>query len=109
MNVTALLGLGVPACLLLSGAVVLFFKQRTASSLLQLLGAVCLMVVVLAHVAEALHLFPWMQWGLPQSVGHYLDLGSAVLGLMLFPVGYLVHALATCSCSQCQKIGCGAA
>src|SRR6266705_3327606 len=27
------------------------------------------------------------------SVGHYLDLGSAVLGLTLFPIGYLLHAL----------------
>ena len=31
--------------------------------------------------------------GLEQGVGHYLDLWSAVLGLTLFPVGYLFHAL----------------
>jgi len=51
------------------------------------------MVVVLTHVSEAFHLFPWMHWGLEQSVGHYLDFWSAVLGLTLFPVGYLFHAL----------------
>jgi len=34
-----------------------------------------------------------MQWGSNHSVGHYLDLGSAVLGLTLFPIGYLLHAL----------------
>jgi hypothetical protein len=109
MNTTALLGIGIPACFLLSGAVVLFLRQRMASSLLQLLGAGCLMVVVLAHVAEALHMFPWMQWGLPQSAGHYLDLGSALLGLVLFPVGYLLYALAIRTCSQRQKNRCGAA
>ena len=51
------------------------------------------MVVVVTHVCEALHLLPSMYWGQPQSVGHYLDLSSAVLGLTLFPIGYLLHAL----------------
>jgi hypothetical protein len=49
------------------------------------------MVVILTHVSEALYLFPWMQWGSPHSVGHYLDFGSAVLGLTLFTIGYLCH------------------
>jgi hypothetical protein len=52
------------------------------------------MVVVLAHVSEALRLFPWMHWGLEHSAGHYLDLSGAVLGLTLFPTGYLLHSLA---------------
>lgn len=51
------------------------------------------MLVILTHVFEALHLFPWMHWGLEHSVGHYLDFWSAVLGLTLFPIGYLLHAL----------------
>ena len=93
MSTTTLIGIGAPASLLFVGAVVLFIKRRTASSCLQLLGSGCLMMVILAHVAEALHLFPWMQWGLLQSPGHYVDLWSAVLGLTLFPVGYLIHAL----------------
>jgi hypothetical protein len=50
-------------------------------------------VVVFTHVSEALHLFPWMHWGLEHSIGHYLDFFSAVLGLTLFPIGYLLHAL----------------
>lgn len=66
-----------------------FLRARTVWRLLQLLGAACLMVVVLAHVAEALALFPSMGWGAPDSAGHYLDLASAVLGLALLPVGYL--------------------
>jgi hypothetical protein len=72
---------------------VLFCRRKTVWPLLQLLGAGCLVVVVLCHLSEALHLFPWMHWGLKHSVGHYLDFWSAVLGLALFSVGYLFHTL----------------
>ena len=95
MNVTlfkALVAL-LPACMLFSGSVVMFFRGKTVSSFLQLLGAGCLVLVGLIHVSEALDLFPWMHWGLEHSVGHYLDFWSAVLGLTLFPIGYLLHAL----------------
>ncbi len=90
--VKALAGL-VPTSLLFGGSLVLFLKAKTAWTSLQLLGATCLVVVVLAHVSEALRLLPWMHWGFENSVGHYVDLGSAVLGLTLFPLGYLGHAL----------------
>src|SRR5437588_5414010 len=95
MSFTLLKGLValVPACVLFSGSVILFFRGKSVPSFLQLLGAVCLVVAVLTHLCEALHVFPWMSWGLEHSVGHYLDLWSAVLGLILFPVGYLSHAL----------------
>jgi uncharacterized protein (DUF983 family) len=83
----------VPMCFLLCGAAVWFFRKKTLPSFLQLLGAGCLLIVVLAHVSEALHLLPWMHWGLETSFGHYLDLSSAVLGLTLFPIGYLLQAL----------------
>jgi hypothetical protein len=96
MNVTlfkALLAL-VPAGMVFSGSLVfLFFRGKSVWSFLQALGAACLVVVVLTHISEAVHLFPWMHWGQEHSVGHYLDLGSAVLGLTLFPIGYLLHAL----------------
>jgi hypothetical protein len=83
----------VPTCMLFFGSVALFIREKSVGSFLQLIGAGCLMVVVLVHVCEALHLFPWMHWGAEHSVGHYLDFGSAVLGLTLFPIGYLLHAL----------------
>ena len=83
----------VPTCLLLCGSLVLLVKGRTVFSVLQVLGAVCLVVVALAHIAEALRWFPSMRWGESQSPGHYLDLSSAVLGITLFPLGYLVQAL----------------
>jgi hypothetical protein len=96
MNVTlvkALLAL-VPTCLLFSGSVVLISKGRTVWSFLQFIGAGCLVIVAVTHVFEALDVFPRMHWGLEDSLGHYLDLLSAVLGLTLFPAGYLLHALA---------------
>ena len=49
--------------------------------LLLLIGCVCLLGMVLTHVAEALHILPGMGWGLPDSPGHYLDLFSAIGGI----------------------------
>lgn len=83
----------VPTSILFSGSVALFVRGRTLWNLLQLLGAGCLVAVILTHISEALHLFPWMYWGLEHSPGHYLDFASAILGVTLFPVGYLLHAL----------------
>ena len=83
----------VAVCMLFSGSAVMFFRGKTAPLFLQLFGAGCLLVVVATHIFEALHLFPWMRWGNEQSVGHYLDLGSALLGFTLFPLGYLLHAV----------------
>jgi hypothetical protein len=62
--------------------------------LLLLTGTGLVAVVVLTHVAEALHIFPWMGWGLPNSPGHYLDLVSAIAGPILLTVGYLSRTYA---------------
>jgi len=95
MNVTLLKSLValVPTLMLLSGSVFLYSRAKTLSSLTQLFGAACLLLVVLAHVCEALNVFPAMGWGSNDSVGHNLDLWSAILGFTLFPLGYLLHAL----------------
>ena len=85
----------VPASILFSGSIVLFFREKTVCSFLQLLGAGCLAVVVLTHVFEAFRVFAWMHWGREHSVGHYVDFYSAVLALTFFPVGYLLHELKT--------------
>jgi hypothetical protein len=82
-----------PACVLLAGAAVTFPSRKTLWSFLQVVGAGGLAVVALTHVAEALQLFPWMGWGDEHSAGQYIDLGGAALGLILFPIGYLVEAL----------------
>jgi|SRR5579864_6564317 len=88
-----LIGIATPACMLVVGSLILFLRRRCVGSLLQLVGAVCLLVMASTHVSEALGLFPWMGWGLPNSSGHYIDLLSALLGLSLFPLGYLSFAL----------------
>lgn len=92
MNVILLkaLVLLVPVGLLFLNSLVLF-RRKAPWSALQLLGATFLVTVVFTHVCEALRLFPWMQWGAEHSPGHYLDLASAVLGITLFPAGYLMR------------------
>ena len=65
----------------------------TVGRIFILFGLACLLMVVLTHVAEALHIFPAMGWGLPNSVGHYLDLVSAILGVTLLLLGFITRAL----------------
>jgi hypothetical protein len=93
MNAVLLVGLAVSvlASLIFSGAVISFRRDKTVWSFVQLVGAGCFVIVGLCHVCEALHLFPWMRWGLKHSAGHYLDFWSCVLGLTLFPAGYFFH------------------
>ncbi len=97
ITMNAMLGKALAAlvftAVLFAGSVRLLGSGKTIPGFLQLLGAACLVVVALAHVAEAVHLFPWMQWGAARSIGHYLDLSSAVLGVTLFPLGILLRAL----------------
>ena len=81
----------VPVSVLLVYSVAVVVTRKTLPAVLQLVGATCLVVVVLAHVAEALHLLPAMRWGEPDSVGHYIDLSSAVVGVTLTPLGYILR------------------
>lgn len=95
MNITLLKALValIVVCVLLFWSGVVFVQGRTKWSFVQLLGAGFLLIVTLTHICEALNLLPWMRWGQPDSVGHYLDLSSAVLGLTLFPIGLLCARL----------------
>ncbi len=78
--------------MLLGGSVVTVVRGKSAWSLLQLIGAGGLLVAVITQLCEGLHLFPGMRWGEEHSVGHYLDVLGAALGLTLFPLGYFVQA-----------------
>ena len=75
-------------------------KPRNAAALalvgwyLMMLGAGCLIIVVLTHVCEAFHWFPAMGWGLKRSSGHYLDLSAAILGLTFITAGYFLALIA---------------
>jgi len=83
----------VPVCILFARSLISFLHGKAVGSFLQLLGAGCLVVVVLTHISEALALLPFMHWGLPHSMGHDLDLWCVVLGLTLCPLGYLCTRL----------------
>ena len=61
--------------------------------LLILAGCGCLVVMVLTHIAEALNFLPGMGWGLPNSPGHYLDLFSAIAGVVLLLTAYVVSRI----------------
>jgi hypothetical protein len=81
---------GVTVGMLFFGSAVSFAKERTGWRSAQLFGSFCLVMVVLTHVTEAYHLLPGMGWGLPNTPGHYLDLFSAIIGLILLPLGYVL-------------------
>ena len=71
----------VPAGLLFIRATFLLRREATAARVMQLFGSACLVIVVLTHMAEALHVMLFMGGGEPHSAGHYLDLTSATLGV----------------------------
>ena len=83
----------IPVCALFTGATIIFVRRKSISSCLQLVGAAGLVAVILTHVFEGLRVFPRMGWGSQHSVGHYLDLLSAILAVALFSLGYLIHAV----------------
>jgi hypothetical protein len=88
----ALLAL-VPVGLLFCVSAILVRRVPRLPSLLQLVGAVGMILVVVTHLCEALRLLPAMQWGSRSGFGHYFDFVGAACGLTLFPLGYLLHAL----------------
>jgi hypothetical protein len=85
----------VPVSLLLYGSAVLFRTTQSMWVSWQLIGSAFLVIVALTDICEALSIVDWMRWGQENSIGHYIDLGSAMLGLTLFPTGYCFHALTT--------------
>jgi uncharacterized membrane protein len=77
----------------LAASAIKYARERKFAAGLQVVGASCLVIVVLTHVCEALDLLPSMHWGEQQTWGHYLDLASAIIGLILLPLGYLLRAV----------------
>jgi len=89
MNITlekALIAL-VPTCVLLFGSMMLLTKCRAVFSIFQSIGAVCLVLVVLAHVAEALRWFPAMRWGKSTA------LGTTLICRLRFSVSRCFHSV----------------
>lgn len=65
--------------------------RRARGGDLQLVGAFGLMIVAVAHVCEALRLLPFMGWGRPDSIGHYLDLSGAIVGVSALIAAYVIR------------------
>ena len=88
-----------PSLILIGGAVALLavfsavsiIRKATLPAILQLLGSVLLVIVVLTHIAEAFALLPAMGWGRPDTPGHYLDLVSAIGGVVFLVTGYALR------------------
>ena len=75
------------------GVVDILLSAQGHSLFLTATGAGGLLVVVLTHVTEELHLIPSMYRGNPGSVRHCLDLSGGVVSLTPFPIGHLLEAL----------------
>ncbi len=90
--VKTLIGLSIIVMIAVWSAVS-FRRSRRRLAALQLVGATFLGVVVLTHLFEALHVLTFMRWGSPDSPGHYLDLSSAVLGVILLPLAFMARML----------------
>lgn len=85
--------ISIPVFIAFGASTTAFVKERTLIALVQLIGAICLVVVILAHIMEAFDLFPSMGWGHPKTIGHYIDLASVITGVTLLLIGYLLRHL----------------
>jgi len=83
---------------LLVGLAIFYRRRGTVGSALRLLGGASFVVVALTHVFEALAILPALGWGQRHSVGHYIDLGAAVLGLTSVSAGLLFQYVHRASC-----------
>jgi hypothetical protein len=81
MTLVVAILIGVPISLLFVLATRRFVRTPTWSGVFLVIGSASLLVMVLTHVAEGLHLFAFMGWGQRHSPGHYLDLVSVYTGI----------------------------
>jgi hypothetical protein len=57
---------------------------------LQALGIGCFGLMALTHVFEAFSILPRFGWGQPHSIGHLIDLGAALLGVVFVLASFLL-------------------
>ena len=63
-------------------------RERDWMATVQFSGACLLTVMVLTHVCETFQWLPSLGWGRPSTIGHYIDLLSANVGVSLLLLGY---------------------
>lgn len=95
MNSTSIKGILIliPASLLLVGSLKSFSMSPRLPNILMVIGAVCLTIVPITHICEGLQWFTFLHWGDENSIGHYIDLLTAVIGVILFPAGYFLDVI----------------
>jgi hypothetical protein len=69
----------------------LFVMRRDLASALLATGIGWFGVMALTHVFESFSILPAFGWGRPHSVGHFIDLAAASLGVLFVTTGFLVH------------------
>ena len=69
-------------------SLVLFLTRRGLSSALQAFGLSCFGVMALTHFFAAFSILPALGWGQRHSVGHFIDLVAALLGVALMTTSF---------------------
>ena len=88
----------VLATILFGAASIFYRRRRTAATALAALATAFFVVVALTHLCEAFGLLSAFAWGEHNSLGHYIDLGAALLGLL-----FALSALATASIKRHRR------
>ena len=70
--------------------VALLWTRRSVSSTLRASGIGCFGVMALTHVFENFSILHELGWGRPHSVGHFVDLVAALLGVTLVIASFLL-------------------
>lgn len=79
------------ACVFFGVCAALALTRRGLSPALQALGIGCFGVMALTHVFENFSILPELGWGQPHSVGHFIDLIAALLGIALVTTSFLLR------------------
>jgi hypothetical protein len=105
MNLAALksiVALAVTSALF-AGLAIPYRRRGTGGSAAQLLGVACFVVVALTHAFEAFAILPALGWGQPRSIGHYIDLGAAILGITLVFAGLFFQCVQRASRAKARS------
>jgi hypothetical protein len=76
---------------LLAVSVARLLTGRSLASALQAFGLGCFAIMGATHGFEAFSVLPTLGWGRPDSVGHFIDLSAALLGVVLVAASFLLR------------------
>ena len=79
------------AIVFLAVSAALYITRRDLGSALLAAGIGWFAVMALTHFFESFSILPAFGWGRPNSVGHFIDLAAALLGITFVTIGFLVH------------------